>query len=158
MLYYYTLMYPIFRVIPVILKTTTNGSYYCLIYPRQWLIKVWHNKFTIYIFYFIILYLKNETWTDRSIAHFRFVFNHIRDGIFVYEIPISIVSSSHILYLRTRNDNSCRDCGETEQMIGEVGECYKSPVVRRCLDILALEVGVLHHDSAVRFVVRNHEL
>ena len=65
---------------------------------------------------------------------------------------------SHIVYLRTRNDNSGRDCGETEQMIGEVGECYKSPVVRRCLDILVLEVCVLPHVSADRFVVRNQEL
>ena len=104
------------------------------------------------------MYLKNETWTDRSIVHFRFVLNHIRDGTFVYEMPISIVSCSHIVYLRTRNDNSGRDCGETEQMIGEVGECYKPPVVRRCLDILTLEVGVLPHVSAVRCVVRNQEL
>ena len=65
---------------------------------------------------------------------------------------------SHIVYLRIRNDLSGRDCGETETMIGEVGECYKSPVVRRCPDILAIEVGVLPHVSAVRFVVRNQEL
>jgi len=31
------------------------------------------------------LYSKIETWTDRSIVHFR-------DGTFVYEMPISIVS------------------------------------------------------------------